>query len=520
MDTLLVFAEVAMGKLDKKFVSSLTYENIQQTFDDLKRFKTDIISNEVWMARGCDGINHEEFQENIKHHSAIICEKGVSGKYRFAPFREIKTPKPPYHNLEEASAAGTKEKPDKYIRTLSISTIQDTIFQKLLAEVISPHAETIFANNIDQYSYGYRTGKSSKMCVKKIHRLINEGYLYILDADISEFFDKIEHKLLSEKMLLLFGQENELIQKFLYRFIHVDRISAEKVKDYIYPTRGERREKGIPQGGVLSGLLANVFLYDFDLYVVNKLMPKFEFKYFRYADDFVLLFKNKDWIAEVHTLLKKRLRDTENLVLHPIGEKSKILDLSESGRDSLDFLGFGISSRYLKVKEDNFKKFEKRIVATIRNIEVESSDVYFSRIIPAINRKIVGLEELVEQNDGLCPSCERLVKKRSWIGYFMMMNDVRQLRNIDTMIRTEIYRDYHRRFKIHLRKRALFHATKGWLKSAEKIYYKYKKQIQKYKKRGYCNCDRYFDKDSNLIRVVPNEQPFGNCASDTDEVLL
>lgn len=289
LGALLVFAEAIMGKLDEKFMGSLTYENLQQTFDDLKHFKTDLISDEVWMARGCDGVNHEGFQENIKNHSFIICDKGANGRYCFAPFREIKTPKPPYHNLEEALTAGTKEKPDKYIRTLSISTIQDTIFQKLLAEVISPYAETIFSNNIDLNSYGYRTGKSSKMCVRKIRRLINEGYLYILDADISKFFDEIDHNLLTKKMLSFFGEENELIQKFLYRFIHVDRIPPESIKDYRYPERAVKREKGIPQGGVLSGLLANIFLYDFDLYVVKKLMPKFEFKYFRYADDFVLL---------------------------------------------------------------------------------------------------------------------------------------------------------------------------------------------------------------------------------------
>ena len=492
-----------MGILDERFVQSLTHIEVKREFDELKSLKTDLMSNEVWMARGCDGVNHEEFQSNIGSHATIICEKGANGKYCFSPFRETKTPKPPYFSLKDAIVAGESlDKPDKYVRTLSISTIQDTIFQKLLANIISPYAETIFANNIDLHSYGYRVGKSSKMCVKKIRRLINEGYFYILDADISKFFDEIEHKLLVLKMLLFFGADNVLIQKFLYRFIHVDRIPVENLKSYSYPNRGEKRERGIPQGGVLSGLLANIFLFEFDLYIVNKLMPKFGFQYFRYADDFVLLFKDRDWIEEVHTLLEKRLINTEHLLLHPIGEKSKILDLSESGKDTLDFLGFEISPRYLKVKDDNFRKFQKRIVATLQNLEIENSDEYFSRIIPAINRKIVGLEDSIEQNDGLCLACDRLIKKRSWIGYFMMVNDIRQLRNIDTMIRAEIHRDYYFRYKTHIRKRKFFEATSDRLKSAEKIYYKYKKQIQKFGNRGYCNCDRYFDKDSGLIKVV------------------
>ena len=242
-------------------------------------------------------------------------------------------------------------------------------------------------------------------------------------------------------------------------------------------------------------------ILNFDLYVVNELMPKYYCQYFRYADDFVLLFKDEKQIMEVHALLEKRLSDVENLMLHPIGEKSKILDLSENGRDSLDFLGFEISPRYLKVKEDNFEKFRKRIKATMISIEIASSFEYFNRIIPAINRKIVGLEDSIEQNDGLCPSCNRLIKKRSWIGYFMMVDDIRQLRNIDTMIRSEIYQDYYNRFGTHLKKKELLEATKDRLKSTEKTFFKYKKQVKKYEKRGYCSCDRFYDKESGFIKV-------------------
>ncbi len=76
-------------------------------------------------------------------------------------------------------------------------------------------------------------------------------------------------------MRKFFGQDNELIQKFLYKFINVKRIPAGKLNDYKRnPSCAIRRSIGIPQGGVLSGLLANIFLYDFDLFVVNNLMPK------------------------------------------------------------------------------------------------------------------------------------------------------------------------------------------------------------------------------------------------------
>jgi len=84
----------------------------------------------------------------------------------------------------------------------------------------------------------------------------------------------------------------------------------------------------------------------------------------------------------------------------------------------------------------------------------------------------------------------------------MMTNDVRQLRNIDTMIRNEIYRDYHRRTKKHLRKKELRGQTYGKLKSVVKTYYEYRKQVLKHGKKGYCNCDRHFDPESCTIKVI------------------
>jgi len=489
-----------MGHLDARFLELLTIERVKQEFADLKNAKTDLLSGEIWIARGCDGISYKDFEKNIDGYASLICDKGRKGTYLFSPFREKETPKPPFNKNQ----LGEARKANK-IRVLSISTIQDTLFQRLISDAIYPHAEEIFAMNIDLHSYGYRSKKSSKMAIKKIRRLIDEGYHYVLDGDISKFFDEIDHTLLRNKMVSFFGEDNRLVQKFLYRFIHVDKIPVGKEREYKYPERAEKREKGIPQGGVLSGLLANVFLYDFDLYVVNKLMPKFEFKYFRYADDFVLLFKHDERINMVHSLLEQRLRDVEKLKLHPIGEKTKQLDLSTNGKDVLDFLGFGISPKYLRIKEDNYNKFKKRIVATLKSTEIEADNTYFSRVVPALNRRIVALEDSIEQNDGLCPVCNLLIKKRSWIGYFMMVDDVRQLRKIDTMIRTEIYKDYHKHFKKHIRKGSLLKTTKNWLKSVEKMYYKYKKQIRKYEKSGYCNCIRYYDKNSGLIKVVAHE---------------
>ena len=507
-----------MRNLDNEFVENLTHHNVIDAFTKLKDGKTDMIPTDgedaIKLYPGSDDITHEKFQENIDYYASIICEKGKTGKYQFAPFKEHKIPKPPYANLDEALKAGMdSNKEDKYIRVLSMSTIQDTVFQKLLADVLDGFAEDKFSENINVYSYGYRKHKSSKMAVKKIRRFIDNGYYHVLDGDIRGFFDEINHVLLSERMNTFFGEENIIVHKFLYRFINVRRIPPDMMKLYRQDSAiAEKRKQGIPQGGVLSGLLANVFLYNFDLYVVNVLMPKYGFKYFRYADDFVLLFKDEECIQEVYRLIKYRLQQNDKLFLHKIGSKTKLLDLSPVGNKCLDFLGFEISPNRLRIKKDNVRKFKNRIIQTLKEIEIDTlegrltwDEAYFRSVVKSINLRIVGLEDMIEQDNGLClnPDCRKLIAKRSWIGYFMMVTDVEQLREIDKAIRAAIYRDYKRRTEKNLRKTIMLqHTAKGIesLKSVVKTYYKYRKQVEKYGNET-CKCERYFDKETGKIRL-------------------
>ncbi len=508
--------------LDDEFKQLLTPEKVKEAFEKLKLDKTDIMpsskvetivnsdgtkhycktmENKVKIAVGCDGISYEKFENELSRHALYICDKGRRGDYQFRPFKEIETAKPPYGKGKDELAKAKKDR--NKIRILSISTIRDTIFQKILTEVVSKYAEKIFAENIDFNSYGYRDGKSSKDAVKKIRRYIDEGYVYILDGDIKQFFDKINHDLLIEKMECFFGADNKLIQKYLKRFIRVKKIPTNK-------KMAEKRPVGIPQGGVLSGLLANVFLFNFDLFVVNTLTKEYEFKYIRYADDFVLLFKTNEKLDEIFKKLEKFLAD-ECLTLHPLPpntpdpkEKySKKLNLSKGGRETLDFLGFEISEKFLRVKDDNIQKFKKRIAKTLKDIKIdivseESHNAYFYHVVTKINKKITALEGIIEHDNGLCPVCKKLIPKRSWIGYFMMENDIRQLMNIDTMIRSAIYKDYRTRTcGSHLNKDEIMRKTKG-IQFVTKTYYEYRRQERRYKREHgkieYCkNKNRYYD---------------------------
>ena len=506
-----------MCRLDKNFLDLLTSGNVRIEFDNLKRAKFDVAKNKVRITPGCDCVNHTRFEEHIDRNSHDICNFGRKGQYRFKPFMEKETPKPPFgrHEFERARKA-------KKMRTLSISTIRDTIFQKLLCKPIDKHAESMFRKYIDENSYGYRKGKSSKGAVKKIRRYIKDGYVHILDGDIEQFFDKIDHTLLEQKMSDFFGEENKLVQRYLRKFMRVDKIPVGGSDAYKNDkTQIKKRTIGIPQGGVLSGLLANVFLFDFDLFVTQDLMSTYEFKYLRYADDFVLMFKDDRHIVEVFGLLEKYLAN-EKLTLHPLptGQResnrkySEKLNLSAAGKESLDFLGFEISSRFLQVKDDNLKKFKKKIVKIvndsydkwIKNNQPLFLPAFFTDVVNEINKKITGLEDSIEHEDGLCPHCKKLIAKRSWIGYFMMIDDVRQLRNIDRTIRAEIARSYRIKSNGHHLTRKEFSKYTHRLKSVVDTYYVYKKQIKRHRKNGYCCYDkhRYYDESKQLLVTPPH----------------
>ncbi|MBN2879293.1 MAG: hypothetical protein JXN65_06630 [Clostridia bacterium] len=500
--------------LDEKLLNALAKENIIDTFNKLVERKTDLLDGETRIAKGYDNICKEKFEKNIETNAQIICEKAKCGNYLFKPFREVIIPKAPYEKDQIQEAIKNKK-----TRTLSISTIQDTIFQDIILNVIYRFSEIKFID-IDMHSFGYRKNKSSKMAVNEIRKYLSQGYYYILDADIEKFFDKIDHRLLIQKCIDFFGKENELIIKYLYRFINVSRIPDCRYEGTNNGSIPIKRMEGIPQGGILSGLLANIFLYDFDKYVVKEILPKYNIKYIRYADDFVILSKNKYILMDIYDNVYEYIKN-ENLNIHPLGSKSSILDLSYESKDALDYLGFEITPKYLRVKKTNKVKFLHRIESIISKIDASNTNTYLKIICNNIKPKIIGLEELLSDLDykntnsgiysynedyvtGYCPVCSNLLRKRSWIGYFMMIDDVRQLRDIDTKIRQIIYKDYHKKTGEYLNKKQLL-AAGSQLLSLEKLYYKYKKQEKKIRqgKFQYCNCRRYFDKDLNRIVIEP-----------------
>jgi hypothetical protein len=338
-------------------------------------------------------------------------------------------------------------------------------------------------------SYAYRRGKSAPLAAKRIyHSVISEQYLYVLDGDIKKFFDQIPHDKLMEKITSFFGSENHQINKYLKRFFSADRVLYSdyngSVKKY-YSKKPNRvvRKSGIPQGGVLSGLIANIFLNDFDTYIVNELYPKYgnQIKYYRYADDFVILFKNDDIIKSVYDDIKEYLKGID-LVIHEIGEKTQIIDLSVK---KLEFLGFCISPKQFGIRQANIKKFKDRIIGKINKSKIYRNcpEKGLKLVAEKIGFKLLGSSAF---DENICDTCGKPHISRNWLRYFLPVHDVRTLRGLDSWIRKSIYQSYFSKIKKRLPKQQLLESG---LPSLEKLYYEYKKECRKSNESKYCQCE-------------------------------
>jgi group II intron reverse transcriptase/maturase len=473
--------------LDSKILELFTEEKFKEQFLLYKHNKTDIYRKNVIIPMGVDGVDWESFEKTIDYTSKHVCKRVENGTYFFSPFRELEVPKPPYTNLKDAQQAGKT-------RTLSIATIKDVIFQKIFYLAIENHCERKFNNLGSNVNFAYRRGKSAPMAVGKLYNFISdENYVYALDGDLQKFFDEIDHELLFQKLVNFFGIENSLTITYLKRFYSADKVSYSDYNgnvDKYYSKKPKRvkREKGIPQGGVLSGLIANIFLYDFDCFVVNDLYERYggQIKYIRYADDFVILFKNKGDIRSVYQDIGKYL-EREKLILHEIGDKTKVVDMSKEEKQKLEFLGYEISPKGVTVKKDNISKFKRKIAEKVNQTKIykDAPEKGLEILINRVNFKIQG--NLGFEQSEKCPVCGHQLPKRNWLSYFLSITDVRTLRNLDIWIRKQIYSAYYFKTKQRLSKNELVNYN---LPSLEKMYYKYKKDLKNDIK--YCECNNLF----------------------------
>ncbi len=265
-------------------------------------------------AAGVDGESIKDFEGNLKDNLYKIWNRMSAGSY-FPP--AVKT-------VEIPKADGKKRK-------LGIPTVGDRIAQMVARMYLEPCVEPYFHPD----SYGYRPKKSAIQALG-VARERCWKYDWVIDMDIKGFFDNIDHELMM-KAVKKHTQEQWIIL-YVQRWLEAP---AQGVDGTI-----EKRMKGTPQGGVISPLLANMFLhYAFDEWMKRK-HPENPFE--RYADDVVVHCKTEEEAIKLQSAIKERLQECK-LELHP--EKTKIVYCKDSNRrgdgshEKFDFLGYTFRPR-------------------------------------------------------------------------------------------------------------------------------------------------------------------------------
>lgn len=295
-------------------------------------------------ASGVDKVTKEQYNENLNSNLDNLLERMKKFSYKPQPARRTYIPKL-----------------NGKLRPLGIPAYEDKLVQGAMAEVLNEVYENIFLD----CSYGFRPKRNCHQVVKFINQTIMIHKVnYIVDADIKGFFDNVNHNWLIKFLEHDIADKNFI--RYIKRFLKSGII--EEMKYY-------ETDKGTPQGGLISPILANVYLhYVLDLWFEKFIKPKCKGEVYlaRYADDFLVMFQYENEARSFLNALYKRFK-TFGLEVEPI--KTRILPFGryKGNKDNFDFLGFTFyngktrkgkyrvvvktSKKKLKQKKENAKKW-------------------------------------------------------------------------------------------------------------------------------------------------------------------
>ena len=262
-------------------------------------------------ATGVDGVDKAQYDANAEGNIRQLVERMKKFQYKPQPVRRTYIPK-----------ANGK------LRPLGIPAYEDRLVQGVMANALSEVYEPRFLN----CSYGFRPGRSAHDVVRYINQAIMIHKVnYVLEADIKGFFDNVDHDWLMKFLEHDIQDKNFL--RYVKRLLIAGIMEGSELKD---------SDLGTPQGGLISPVLANVYLhYVLDLWIEKAIRPKLqgEVYYVRYADDFLILFQYENEARDVLELLKRRLG---KFSLEVAEDKTRILPIGrfKGTKEEFDFLGF------------------------------------------------------------------------------------------------------------------------------------------------------------------------------------
>jgi len=268
-------------------------------------------------AVGVDGQTAEAYAEDLEANLRGLLERAKSGTYRAPPVRRVHIPK----------AGGSKTRP------IGIPTFEDKVLQRAVAMVLG----AVYEQDFRDCSYGFRPGRSAHQALQVLWKgLMDLGGGFVLELDLERFFDTLDHERLRE--ILRQRVRDGVLLRLIGKWLHAGVLEEGSL---VHP------DAGTPQGGVISPLLANVFLDAvLDGWFEDVVKPRLQGRAFlvRYADDAVVVFELEEDARRVLGVLPKRLAKY-GLRLHP--EKTRLVAFRRPPRGgggprpgTFDFLGF------------------------------------------------------------------------------------------------------------------------------------------------------------------------------------
>jgi len=320
-------------------------------------------------APGPDGITIKEFEPWARTHWSSVEKQLLDGTYQPEPVRRK-----------------TIEKEGGGERLLGIPNVIDRLIQQATLQVLTP----IFDPEFSESSFGFRPGRSCHGAAKQVQRTIRQGYVHVVNIDLSKFFDRINHDILMDRV----GRKvrDPRLLKLIGRYLR----AGVMVEGVLQPT-----EEGAPQGGPLSPMLSNIMLDDLD-----KELERRGLKFVRYADDFQVFVKSARSAQRVFGSVQQYLMRTLKLVVNQT--KSRV-----TPAEGCEYLGFMFVGRRatIKVASKKLNAFKRRV----RKLTGRSRGISMQRRLTDLNRYV-----------------------RGWIGYFGLAKQVEDFINLDGWIRRRI----------------------------------------------------------------------------------
>ena len=365
---------------DKQPASSMFPEMMMEAVVDpanMRRAWSQVRANRG--APGPDGITLAQFPAWLGPRWAAIRQQLLDGTYEPSPVRRK-----------------TIDKPDGGQRQLGIPNVLDRLIQQAIQQVLTP----VFDPGFSESSHGFRPRRSAHGAAKQVQRTIRRGYRFVVDMDLSKFFDKVQHDVLMSRVSCKV-RDNRVL-KLIGRYLRAG-VMVEGVL--------QSSPEGTPQGGPLSPLLANILLDDLDKELERRGLP-----FVRYADDFVIFTKSRRAAERVFQGANRYLTRVLRLVVNQ--EKSRIVPA-----DGVEFLGFSFKGARgtINVAAKNIQRFKRRI----RELTGRSRGISMPQRLTELRRYVQG-----------------------WMGYFALAAQMRLFEQFDQWLRRRLRMCFWKRWRL------------------------------------------------------------------------